>query len=45
MLGKLTFVAQRAWAQRALGTRYDMRKFHAAMLLPGAVPIELLENV
>jgi uncharacterized protein (DUF885 family) len=45
MLGKLTFLAQRARAQQMLGTKYDARKFHDAMLLPGAVPLELLEHV
>ncbi|MGB6603032.1 MAG: DUF885 family protein [Steroidobacteraceae bacterium] len=45
MLGKLTFLSQRERAQQALGTRYDIRKFHDAMLLPGAVPLDLLERV
>jgi len=45
MLGKLTFLAQRAHAQKALGANYDIRKFHNAMLLPGAVPLELLERI
>ena len=44
MLGKLTFLAQRAQAQKALGAKYDIRKFHDAVLLPGAVPLELLER-
>lgn len=45
MLGKLTFLAQRARAQQTLGARYDVRKFHDAMLLPGAMPLELLERI
>jgi len=45
MLGKLTFLAQRARAQKVLGAQYDIRKFHDAMLLPGAVPLELLEHI
>jgi uncharacterized protein (DUF885 family) len=45
MLGKLTFLAQRAQAQKMFGTKYDIRKFHDAMLLPGAVPLELLERI
>jgi uncharacterized protein (DUF885 family) len=45
MLGKLTFLAQRAQAQKALGAKYDIRKFHDAMLLPGAMPLELLERI
>jgi uncharacterized protein (DUF885 family) len=45
MLGKLTFLAQRTRAQKVLGVKYDIRKFHDAMLLPGAVPLELLEHM
>jgi uncharacterized protein (DUF885 family) len=45
MLGKLTFLEQRARAQKALGTNYDIRKFHDAVLLPGALPLELLERI
>jgi uncharacterized protein (DUF885 family) len=45
MLGKVTFLAQRARAQRVLGEKYDIRKFHDAMLLPGAMPLELLEHI
>jgi uncharacterized protein (DUF885 family) len=28
-----------------LGAKYDIRKFHDAVLLPGAVPLELLEQM
>jgi uncharacterized protein (DUF885 family) len=45
MLGKLTFLAQRTQARKVLGERYDIRKFHDAMLLPGAMPLELLEHI
>jgi uncharacterized protein (DUF885 family) len=45
MLGKLTFLSQRARAQQTLGTKYDVRSFHDAMLLPGAVPLDLLDGV
>jgi uncharacterized protein (DUF885 family) len=45
MLGKLTFLAQRAQAQKTLGAKYDIRKFHDAVLLPGAVPLELLDHI
>jgi uncharacterized protein (DUF885 family) len=45
MLGKLTFLAQRTRAQKVLGAKYDIRKFHDAMLLPGAVPLEMLEHI
>jgi uncharacterized protein (DUF885 family) len=45
MLGKLTFLAKRARAQQVLGAKYDIRQFHDAVLLPGAVPLELLEQM
>ena len=45
MLGKLTFMAQRRRAQEMLGASFDIRKFHDAVLLPGAVPLELLEHI
>jgi uncharacterized protein (DUF885 family) len=45
MLGKLSFLAQRAKAQKLLGAKYDIRKFHDAVLLPGAIPLELLEHI
>jgi uncharacterized protein (DUF885 family) len=45
MLGKLTFLSQRARAQAQLGAKYDVHKFHDAVLLSGAVPLDLLERV
>jgi uncharacterized protein (DUF885 family) len=45
MLGKLTFLSQRESAQKALGTKYDLRGFHDSMLLPGAVPLDMLERI
>jgi len=45
MLGKLAFLAQRARAQEMLGRKYDIRQFHDAMLLPGALPLDLLERI
>jgi uncharacterized protein (DUF885 family) len=44
MLGKLAFLAQRARAQKVFAAKFDIRKFHDAMLLSGAVPLELLEH-
>jgi uncharacterized protein (DUF885 family) len=41
-LGKTAFLAQRDRAQKALGAKFDIRNFHDAMLLSGAVPLELL---
>jgi len=45
MLGKLKFLAERERAQRMRGARYDIRRFHDAMLLEGAMPLELLDQV
>ena len=45
MLGKLQFLAEREKARKALGAKYDVHKFHDAMLLPGAVPLELLDRL
>lgn len=44
MLGKLAFLSQRARAQKVLAATVDIRKFHDAMFLSGAVPLELLEQ-
>ncbi|HTC16411.1 MAG TPA: DUF885 family protein [Steroidobacteraceae bacterium] len=45
MLGKLTFLAQRSKAQQRLGSNYDIRKFHDSVLLAGAVPLDVLEQI
>ncbi|MDO9337264.1 MAG: DUF885 family protein [Caulobacter sp.] len=45
MVGKLTFLEQRARARKALGGRFDIRKFHDAVLLSGGTPLKVLENV
>jgi uncharacterized protein (DUF885 family) len=45
MLGKLAFLAEREKAKAALGAKFDIRKFHDAMLLAGAVPLELLDGI
>ena len=45
MLGKLEFLKQRERAQKALGAKFDIRKFHDAMLLPGAVPLSLMPQL
>ncbi len=38
MLGKLAFLREREKAKATLGAKFDIRKFHDAMLLAGAVP-------
>lgn len=43
-LGQLRFKALREKAQAALGERFDIRRFHAAVLDNGALPLSLLEQ-
>jgi uncharacterized protein (DUF885 family) len=45
MVGKVTFLRLRDKAKKALGPRFDLRDFHDAVLLCGAVPLTVLENV
>jgi len=45
MLGKLEFLEQRERAKTALGAKFDIRKFHDAMLLAGAVPLSLMPEL
>jgi uncharacterized protein (DUF885 family) len=45
MLGKLEILAARTRAQKTLGAKYDIRKFHDSVLLAGAVPLELLSRL
>jgi uncharacterized protein (DUF885 family) len=45
MLGKLTWLRERARARTALSERFDIRKFHDAGLTNGAVPLEVLPKV
>lgn len=45
MVGKITFLEQRARAKKELGAKFDIRKFHDAVLLSGGTPLKVLENV
>jgi len=44
MLGKIEILELRDKARAALGSRFDIRKFHDAILLNGAVPLTVLET-
>jgi uncharacterized protein (DUF885 family) len=45
MLGKLTWLKTREKAKQALGAKFDLKAFHDAGLLSGALPLAVLEQV
>jgi uncharacterized protein (DUF885 family) len=45
MVGKLTILRLRDKAKTALGPKFDLHKFHDAVLLSGAMPLDVLEKV
>ncbi|NML46180.1 DUF885 domain-containing protein [Ramlibacter sp. G-1-2-2] len=45
MIGELKFIELREKARTALGARFDIRKFHMAVLDQGQLPLDLLERV
>jgi uncharacterized protein (DUF885 family) len=45
MVGKVTILRLREKAKQALGPRFDVRQFHDAVLLAGAMPLTVLERV
>ena len=44
MIGQLKIAELRARAERELGTRFDIRAFHEAVLSEGALPLDALED-
>lgn len=43
-IGQLTIQRLRAQAEKELGSRFDVRAFHAQILMSGSVPMEVLEH-
>ena len=44
MVGKVTILRLRNKAKAAMGARFDLRRFHDAVLLAGSMPLAVLEN-
>jgi uncharacterized protein (DUF885 family) len=44
MVGQLKIAGLRTKAQKALGSRFDIRDFHEAVLANGALPLDVLEE-
>jgi len=43
-IGALTIQRLRAKAQKELGSKFDIRDFHAQVLMTGALPMAILER-
>ncbi len=45
MLGKLAFLAARQKARDALGAKFDIKSFHDAVLVGGAIPLAMIDTI
>ena len=45
MLGKIEILRLREEAKKKLGSKFDLRTFHDAILKPGAVPLDILAQI
>jgi uncharacterized protein (DUF885 family) len=43
MIGNIRIRELRSLAERELGDRFDLRRFHDAVLLQGSVPLDVLQ--
>ena len=43
-IGALTIRRLRTKAEKALGPKFDVRRFHAQVLMTGALPLKVLER-
>jgi len=43
-IGKLKIHELRIWAETKLGTRFNVRAFHSAILRDGTLPLDVLET-
>jgi uncharacterized protein (DUF885 family) len=44
MMGQIRILALRAKAEKDLGPKFDLRRFHDALVADGAIPIPVLES-
>jgi uncharacterized protein (DUF885 family) len=44
-VGQLAMLRMREEAQKALGSRFDLRGFHEVILMNGSMPLAVLEDV